>query len=105
MGDMNFNEVEMSDAMEQAFHNTSPFSLYSPYCTNISPDVFNSKAIDHFLVYSPESTVVLNNPNQVMSGLDSIVSLLQKPNHLVSFVIPASADRTEVGYVYDYSQQ
>lgn len=31
MGDMNFNELEMSDAMEQAFSNGSPFALYSPF--------------------------------------------------------------------------
>src|SRR3990167_9068844 len=32
MGDMNFNELEMADAMDQA---PSPLSLYTPYCTNI----------------------------------------------------------------------
>lgn len=80
MGDMNFNELEMSDAMKQAFQSTSPFSLYSPYCTNISPYEFNSKAIDHFLVYSPDRLpVTLNTPDQLMPGLDPIVSLLQNP--------------------------
>lgn len=93
MGDMNFNELEMSDAMKQAFQNTSPFSLYSPYCTNISPYEFNSKAIDHFLVYSPDkSPVTLNTPDQLMPGLDPIVSLLQKPSRLVSFVTPTQTD-------------
>ena len=78
MGDMNFNELEMSEAMAQAFKNDSPFSVYSPYCTNISPYVFKSKAIDHFLVYSPnQSPVVLSTPDQIMPGLDSTVALLQ----------------------------
>ncbi len=79
MGDMNFNELEMSDAMKQAFPSSSPFSLYSPYCTNISPYTLNSKAIDHFLVYSPDKVpVVLNRPNEIMRGLGAIVALLQK---------------------------
>jgi hypothetical protein len=83
MGDMNFNELEMSDAMKQAFRNNSPFSLYSPYCTNISPVVLNSKAIDHFLVYSPKtSSVVLSRPNEIMSGLARSVALLQKSDSM-----------------------
>jgi hypothetical protein len=78
MGDMNFNELEMADAMKQAFQNDSPFSLNSPYCTNISPNLFYSKAIDHFLVYSPSmSSVALNTPDQLMSGLAPVVALLQ----------------------------
>jgi len=77
MGDMNFNELEMADAMEKAFDKNSPFSIHSPYCTNISPNVFNSKAIDHFLVYSPDGSVKLNSPDQIMQELDPIVSLLQ----------------------------
>ena len=77
MGDMNFDELEMEDAMKQAFPNNSSFSLYSPYCTNISPDVFKSKAIDHFLVYSPEkSPVALNSPDEIMPGLNPIISLM-----------------------------
>lgn len=79
MGDMNFNELEMSDAMNQAFPDGSPFSLHSPYCTNISPVVFNSKAIDHFLVYRSDGfAVILSQPNEIMSGLEAIVGLLQK---------------------------
>ena len=78
MGDMNFDELEMSGAMSRAFHNHSPFSLYSPYCTNISPYVFKSKAIDHFLVYSPnQSSVVLSTPDEIMPGLAHLVALLQ----------------------------
>lgn len=79
MGDTNFDELEMADAMKQAFQNNSPFSLNSPYCTNISPNVFNSKAIDHFLVYSPgRSSVELNTPDQIMPGLAPVVDLLQE---------------------------
>ncbi len=78
MGDMNFNELEMGDAMRQAFPITSPFSINSPYCTNISPNAFNSKAIDHFITYSAEGAPMrLNTPDQIMTGLDPIVSLLQ----------------------------
>lgn len=78
MGDMNFNELEMADAMEKAFAAPSPFSLHSPYCTNISPFVFNSKAIDHFIVYSPtNASLTLSNPNEVLSNLSSTVDLLE----------------------------
>lgn len=77
MGDMNFNEEEMADAMEKAFENNSPFSLHSPYPTNISPYVFNSKAIDHFFVYSPKgSTVTLSTPEEIMPEASAIVDLL-----------------------------
>lgn len=78
MGDMNFDELEMADAMQQAFHNSSPFSLCSPYCTNISPVLFNSKAIDHFFIYSPNtSSVVASRPDEIMAGLSDTVALLQ----------------------------
>ncbi len=83
MGDMNFNELEMSDAMAQAFQNHSPFFLYSPYCTNISPYLLKSKAIDHFLVYSPEKApVFLNTPDQIAPGLAPMVELLQREEGL-----------------------
>ncbi len=78
-GDMNFNELEMSDALSMAFSNSSPFSLYSPYPTNISPYIFRSKAIDHFMIYSPSGiSPTLSAPDQIMSGLSPIVSLLQE---------------------------
>jgi len=78
MGDMNFNELEMSDALEKAAGPSSPFALYTPYCTNISPYTFISKAIDHFMVYSPESKgdVELSLPEEVMPGLNQTVDLL-----------------------------
>ena len=75
MGDMNFNELEMADAIRQAFPVTQPYSLYSPYCTNVSPYTFNSKAIDHFIVHSTKKPI-LHSPNQVMLGLDPIANLL-----------------------------
>lgn len=87
MGDMNFDELEMADAMQRAFQNRSPFSLYAPYCTNISPYVFKSKAIDHFLVYSPDrSPAALHSPDQILPGLDAIASLLQGSNRVASFI-------------------
>lgn len=93
MGDMNFDELEMADAMKQAFQNNSPFSLNSPYCTNISPNVLNSKAIDHFLVYSPNgASVELNTPDQIMPGLAPVVALLQGSNRLVSFALAKPTD-------------
>lgn len=73
MGDMNFNELEMA----QAFGSYNPFSIYSPYPTNISPYVFNSKAIDHFFVYSTKNSPVdLSSPDQIMSSLAPILDLL-----------------------------
>jgi hypothetical protein len=81
MGDMNFNELEMSDAMTRSFPQRSPFSLYSPCCTNITPYAFVSKAIDHFLVYSPNSSpVVLSAPDQIMPGAADMLALLQGSN-------------------------
>jgi endonuclease/exonuclease/phosphatase family metal-dependent hydrolase len=78
MGDMNFNEIQMSDAMRGAFENRSPFSIYSPYPTNISPNIFVSKVIDHFFVYSPnQSQVIVSDPDQIVADLSSTVALLQ----------------------------
>jgi Swiss Army Knife, 2H phosphoesterase domain len=78
MGDMNFDELGMSEAMAKAFPSNSPFSLYSPYPTDISPDGLKSKAIDHFLVYSPKgSAVTLNAPGEIMSGVAPMLGLLK----------------------------
>lgn len=78
MGDMNFNELEMADAMKKGFPQNNPFSIYSPYCTNISPNLLESKAIDHFIVYSPNgSPVRLNAPEEIMSGVAETVALLE----------------------------
>ncbi len=78
MGDMNFNELEMKDALSKAFQ-TPPFSIYTPYCTNISPRTFVSKAIDHFIVYDANDTdsVILNTPVELMPELPAIVGLLE----------------------------
>jgi endonuclease/exonuclease/phosphatase family metal-dependent hydrolase len=78
MGDMNFNELEMADAIKQAFpDSTQPYDLYSPYCTNVSPYAFNSKAIDHFIVHSTKKPV-LHKPDEVMMGLSLTANLLSK---------------------------
>ena len=78
MGDMNFNELEMADAIQQDFPNsTQPFSIYSPYCTNVSPYTFYSKAIDHFIIHSATKPILLS-PNQVMIGLSPIANLLNE---------------------------
>ncbi|MBS0625668.1 MAG: hypothetical protein JSS32_06425 [Verrucomicrobia bacterium] len=78
LGDMNFNEIEMGDAMRQAFSSGSPFSIYSPYCTNITPFDFTTKVIDHFIVYT-RSPVAIHAPDQIMPGLSQTVDLLQTP--------------------------
>lgn len=80
LGDMNFNELEMKEALTLAF-GTSPFTIYSPYCTNISPGVFFSKAIDHFLLYATDKpTIALNTPDEVLDGLHQVAELLTGKN-------------------------
>lgn len=79
MGDMNFNEVEMSDAMKEA---RLDFTIYSPYCTNIattSSDVpFVSKAIDHFIILGDSQGRInpILNPEDAMEGLRETAELL-----------------------------
>lgn len=75
MGDMNFNELEMREALDPSF------SLYSPYCTNIAPFTYRSKAIDHFMISSPQGRIELLTPEQVMTGLNPMVDLLQPIPH------------------------
>lgn len=83
MGDMNFTEVQMGDVLNKAFNNSPPFSLYSPYCTNISPDIFISKAIDHFFLYSNEKLLpFVNHPNEILAGLAPIVALLTPDDYI-----------------------
>ncbi|MBP9841902.1 MAG: hypothetical protein KBC64_05700 [Simkaniaceae bacterium] len=80
MGDMNFNEVEMEGALKLAYGRaTSPYSMVSPYCTNISPYVFHSKAIDHFFIYNPEGKQARADmdPQDIMSELAPVHALLQ----------------------------
>jgi hypothetical protein len=78
MGDMNFNELEMEDALRKAYPGRAPsYAVLSPYCTNIGPYVCISKAIDHFLVRLPfSSEIKINCPEEVLSGLSEIVALL-----------------------------
>lgn len=78
MGDMNFDELEMADAMRSAFAQNSPFKISSPYCTNVAPVSFVSKAIDHFFTYSPDGAAVrLDRPEEILDGLAPLVALLQ----------------------------
>jgi endonuclease/exonuclease/phosphatase family metal-dependent hydrolase len=101
MGDMNFDELGMSDAMSKAFQNNSPFSLNSPYPTDISPYVFKSKAIDHFLVYSPKgSAVTLNAPDQIMSELAPLVALLKGEKSQTTFLQKNQSDE-----IADFAQK
>jgi hypothetical protein len=75
LGDMNFNEEEMADA----FHDVDPnhrFTNYSSYPTNVGLD-FCSKNIDH--VFVRNATFARGNtPNEVLSGLQQMVNLLQE---------------------------
>lgn len=82
LGDMNFNELQMEEALAQSFSNQSPFSLFSPYCTNIDPITLYSKAIDHFMVYCPRTLVKLNTAEEVLPSLEATLILLQKPKPL-----------------------
>ncbi len=84
LGDMNFNEIEMQDALIQSFNGINSFTLYTPYCTNIAPETYYSKAIDHFIVHtaSNELETTLNTPDQVLQTLETTADLLNIP-HLV----------------------
>lgn len=77
LGDMNFNELEMQDAFKGG-----AFTVHTPYCTNISPNVFISKAIDHFMVHSSGS-VSLQKPDEVYSGLSRTVALLETTREML----------------------
>ena len=68
-GDMNFNEIEMEEAIVE-----KAFTIFAPYCTNIAPRSLESKAIDHFIVHGSDS--LIHTPNQVLQGLQIIVDLL-----------------------------
>lgn len=79
MGDMNFNELEMQEVLQNTYLGKKPpFEIYSPYCTNISPVAFTSKAIDHFFLYTPDeqSEVQISAPEEVLVGLEPICELL-----------------------------
>lgn len=77
MGDMNFNEVEMKAAFTKKPLAGLQFDMLAPYCSNIGLD-FCSKSIDHFFVFAQEKhTLLSNNPDDVLHGLNEIVGLLE----------------------------
>lgn len=84
MGDMNFNEIEMRDACFQLPN----FTIYTPYCTNISvamsDNPFTSKAIDHFIVNSPKN-LSINSAEEVWIGLDKTYQLLNGCSYQKTF--------------------
>jgi endonuclease/exonuclease/phosphatase family metal-dependent hydrolase len=73
LGDMNFNELKMREAIP-----TKRFTILSPYCTNIEPRTFMSKAIDHFIVHpeSSDTKIETLSPNNLLFGLQTLVDLL-----------------------------
>lgn len=79
MGDMNFNEVQMSDAMKKT---DAQFTIFSPYCTNIAPRTAEvplvSKAIDHFIILGNIEKRVSSiiDPENAMKGLFKTADLL-----------------------------
>lgn len=79
MGDMNFNELEMESALQGSFKNKLiPFSLYVPYCTNICPQTFYAKAIDHFMVHLDANVqeIKVSTPEQLFESLEAVSRLL-----------------------------
>ena len=77
MGDMNFNEIEMGAAFAQNTPNGYHLDTLSPYCTNVGPYTFNSKAIDHFFVFGTDKHVISqNSPEETLIGLQETVDLL-----------------------------
>lgn len=75
MGDMNFNELEM----DEAFRKMTPgsYEILTPYCTNISPNTFISKAIDHFILLNTSDKGQISRPEELLEGLDEIAALLE----------------------------
>ena len=69
VGDMNFNEIEMEEAIPE-----KAFTIFAPYCTNIAPRTLESKAIDLFIVHGNDA--IIHTPNQVLQGLQPIADLL-----------------------------
>lgn len=75
MGDMNFNELEMEEALRKMAPGS--YELLTPYCTNISPNSFVSKAIDHFILLNAESKGQISRPEELLIGLEQTVGLLE----------------------------
>lgn len=79
LGDMNFNEVEMDLAVHLCYKKKqNPWKIITPYCTNISPYTFHSKAIDHFFIADPAKRPVkpVLNPSDLMNDLEKVFGLL-----------------------------
>ncbi|MBS0605050.1 MAG: hypothetical protein JSS60_08480 [Verrucomicrobia bacterium] len=77
MGDMNFNEVEMSSQFQKNTPAGYAFQFLAPYCTNIGLDLY-SKSIDHFLIYSQgQHEIMGNTAEETMLGLNETVHLLE----------------------------
>lgn len=72
MGDMNFNEIEARAAFDQV---QGDYSLLSPYPTNISPVIFDSKCIDHIFI-SGTTQIEVNAPEDLIEGLTGTLNLL-----------------------------
>lgn len=102
LGDMNFNEIEMKEAIQTAFGYPA-LTVYSPYCTNIHPYTFHSKAIDHFLVYQPVKNATVDAPGSVLKGLPQICALLQGTTLYEEF--ETAATLPEQKYTHSQFQQ
>jgi len=70
-GDMNFNEIEVREAFDQAI---SEYSLISPYPTNVGMDFF-SKCIDHFFIKGTDH-IEVSKAEALLPNLDPMVTLL-----------------------------
>ena len=75
MGDMNFNELEMDEAFRKMDPGT--YEILTPYCTNISPNTFISKAIEHFILLNTADKGQVNSPEELLDGLHETVALLE----------------------------
>lgn len=71
LGDMNFNELQMRDAFKKG-----SFEVYTPYCTNITPYIYVSTAIDHFIIQS-KGIAVIQKPDEIYPALSRTIALLE----------------------------
>lgn len=78
LGDMNFNEVEMDDAIARNMKmKQGEYSRVSPYPTIVEPKTLRSQAIDHIFVFSKDVQAQAMAPEQVLPDLDKTVNLLR----------------------------
>jgi hypothetical protein len=80
VGDMNFNTNQMQDAFAQ-LQNPSFYCFSPPYWTNIDPNHFYRKAIDHFIINNPSAYAL--TPEEILPGhlqhmVDVLVDVLEK---------------------------